>query len=97
MGGAKGSVARIVAFPLESEGQLLGDLVANTVDRFRSRSGFVWRYAPALAASALRERSRNGRGGEAGCPATGRWLDCIAEPLLLLDDAGKSRRQAVAP
>ena len=89
MGGAKGSVARIVAFPLESEGQLLGTLVAGipvdevslaTLDRLALRA--------ALAASALRERSRNAEEAKLAARQQA-LLDCIAEPLLLLDDAGK--------
>src|SRR5712692_7713306 len=89
MGGRQGSMTRIVAFPLESEGQLLGTLVAGlpgsavslvTLDRLELRA--------VLAASALRQR----RGKEeesllASWPHA--LLDCIGEPLLLLDEAGR--------
>jgi len=89
MSGAQGSVTRIVAFPLESEGQLLGMLVAGlpgsavslaTLDRLELRA--------VLAASALRQRRRK---EEASLLAS--WpkalLDCTGEALLLLDAAGK--------
>ena len=89
MSGAQGSVTRIVAFPLESEGQLLGTLVAGlpgsavslaTLDRLELRA--------VLAASALRQRRRK---EEASLLAS--WpkalLDCTGEALLLLDAAGK--------
>jgi signal transduction histidine kinase/FixJ family two-component response regulator len=82
------SVARIVAFPLEGEGQLLGILVAGlssgaaslaTLDRLELRA--------ALAASALWHRRKK---EEEGYQA--RWqqglLDLIEEPLLLVDQAG---------
>jgi signal transduction histidine kinase/FixJ family two-component response regulator len=89
MRGTQRSVARIVAFPLESEGQLLGTLVAGipgdavslaTLDRLALRA--------ALAASALRERSRNAQDAKLAARQHA-LLDCIAEPLFLLDDAGK--------
>jgi signal transduction histidine kinase/CheY-like chemotaxis protein len=89
MRGTQGSVTRIVAFPLESEGQLLGTLVAGlpgsaislaTLDRLELRA--------VLAASALRQRRRK---EEESLLAS--WpkalLDCTGEPLLLLDEAGK--------
>src|SRR5216683_2025254 len=89
MGGRQGSMTRIVAFPLESEGQLLGTLVAGlpgsavslvTLDRLELRA--------VLAASALRQRRRR---EEESLLAS--WphalLDCIGEPLLLLDEAGR--------
>jgi signal transduction histidine kinase/CheY-like chemotaxis protein len=82
-------MARIVAFPLESEGQLLGTLVAGlpgsavslvTLDRLQLRA--------VLAASALRQRRRK---EEESLLAS--WphalLDCIGEPLFLLDEAGR--------
>ena len=89
MGGAHGSVARIVAFPLESEGQLLGTLVAGipgdavslaTLDRLALRAG--------MAASALRESRRNAEDAKLAVRQHA-LLDSITEPLLLLDDAGK--------
>ena len=86
---AAASVVRIVAFPLESEGQLMGTLVAglpgnavslSTLDRLELRA--------ALAASALQQRKRK---REEMQPAD--WpnnlLECISEPLLLVDEAGK--------
>jgi signal transduction histidine kinase/ActR/RegA family two-component response regulator len=89
MVGRQGSMARIVAFPLESEGQLLGTLVAGlpgsavslvTLDRLQLRA--------VLAASALRQRRRK---EEESLLAS--WphalLDCIGEPLFLLDEAGR--------
>jgi signal transduction histidine kinase/FixJ family two-component response regulator len=84
-----GSVVRIVAFPLESEGQLLGTLVAGlpegatslaTLDRLDLRAG--------LAASVLRQRRRKEEESNLA-----RWqdafLECISEPVLLLDGAGR--------
>src|SRR6266478_1559969 len=89
MGRAQGPVTRIVAFPLESEGQLLGTLVVglpgsavslSTFDRLELRA--------VMAASALRRRRRK---EEESLLAA--WphalLDCLSEPLLLLDEAGK--------
>src|SRR5260370_1379877 len=83
-----GSVSRIVALPLESEGHLLGTLVAGlpgsaaslaTLDRLELRA--------ILAASALQQRRQKEEelklaGGQHA------WLECISEPLLLLGDAG---------
>ncbi len=89
IGWMRGAVARIVAFPLESEGQLLGTLVAGlpdgatslaTLDRLELRA--------VLAAAVLRRRRRK----EEESKLAGRQhalLDCISEPLLLLDDAGR--------
>src|SRR5713226_2130584 len=89
MGWMQGSVARIVAFPLESEGQRLGTLVAGlpgdaaslaTLDRLELRA--------ALAATALRQSRRE----EEESKLAGRQdalLECISEPLLLLDESGK--------
>lgn len=82
------SVARIIAFPLEAEGQLFGVLVAGlsscaaslaTLDRLELRA--------ALAASALwRGRKKEEEAHQA------RWqkglLDLIREPLFLVDQAG---------
>ena len=89
MGRARGLVTRVVAFPLESEGQLLGTLIAGlpgtalslaTFDRLELRG--------VMAARALRERRRK----EKESSLSG-WLDalldCISEPLLILDEAGK--------
>ena len=84
-----GSVSRIVAFPLESEGQLFGTLVTGlpgsaaslaTLDRLELRA--------ILAASALRLRRQK----EEESKLAGRQhalLESISEPLLLLDDAGR--------
>jgi PAS domain-containing protein len=89
MGWMPGQVARIVAFPLESEGQLLGTLVVGlpggatslaTLDRLEFRA--------VLAASALRQRRRL----EEESKLAGRQqalLECISEPLLLLDHTGR--------
>jgi signal transduction histidine kinase/CheY-like chemotaxis protein len=88
MGWMHGSVVRIIAFPLESEGRLLGTLVAGlpqsaislaALDRLELRAG--------LAASALGQKNRK----EEASNLT-RWrdelLECLSEPVLLLDDAG---------
>ncbi len=82
-------VARIVAFPLEAEGRLLGALVAGlpggaaslaTLDRLELRA--------LLAASVLRQRRRN----EEKLHQV-HWqqslLEFINEPLFLVDEAGK--------
>jgi signal transduction histidine kinase/CheY-like chemotaxis protein len=88
-GRTEGAVGRIVAFPLESEGQLLGTLVVGlpgsavslaTLDRLELRA--------VLAASALRQRRRKEEESLlAGWPHA--LLEGISEPLLLLDEAGK--------
>jgi signal transduction histidine kinase/FixJ family two-component response regulator len=88
-GRTQGAASRIVAFPLESEGQLLGTLVAGlpegavsltTLDRLELRA--------VLAASALRQRRRKEEDSMlAGWPHA--LLEGINEPLLLLDEAGK--------
>jgi PAS domain-containing protein len=89
MGGMPGAVARIIAFPLESEGRLLGTLVAGlpgnatslaTLDRLELRAG--------LAAYVLRQTRRK----EEESKRAGRLdavLECLSEPVLLLDDAGR--------
>jgi signal transduction histidine kinase/ActR/RegA family two-component response regulator len=89
MGRMHGLVKRIVAFPLESEGQLLGTLVAGlpgralslaTLDRLELRA--------VMAASALRERRRKEKASLLmGWPDA--LLDCVGEPLLVLDEAGE--------
>ena len=84
-----GAVVRIVAFPLESEGQLVGILVAglpegavslDALDRLELRAG--------LAASVLRQRAWK----EEESSLT-RWQDALlerlSEPVLLLDDTGR--------
>ena len=89
IGWMPGSVDRLMAFPLEAEGQLLGVLVVGlpgsaislfTSDRLQLRAG--------LAASALRQRRRK----EEESRIAG-WqdalLECISEPLLILDADGR--------
>jgi len=84
-----GAVVRIIAFPLEAEGQLLGTLIAglpesaislSTLDRLELRA--------ALASAALQQRKR-----KAEEIRLADWqnnlLESISEPLLLLDEAGK--------
>jgi signal transduction histidine kinase/FixJ family two-component response regulator len=84
-----GSVVRIVAFPLESEDQLFGTLVAGlpegaislaALDRLELRAG--------LAASVLQQRTRKEEAYNLS-----RWqdalLESLSEPFLLLDDAGR--------
>jgi signal transduction histidine kinase/FixJ family two-component response regulator len=84
-----GAVVRVVAFPLESEGQLLGTLVAglpgnavslSTLDRLELRA--------ALAASALQRRKRK-RQEMRLADWQNNLLEGISEPLLFLDEAGK--------
>ena len=85
---AKESVARVVAYPLEEEGQLLGTLVAGlprgavslaTLERLELRA--------ALAASELGRRKR-----EEEETREGEWqqalMDSTSEALILLDAAG---------
>jgi signal transduction histidine kinase/CheY-like chemotaxis protein len=89
VGQAQGPVARIVAFPLESQGQLLGTLVVGlpasavslaTFDRLELRA--------AMAASALLRRRRiKEESLLAAWPHA--LLDCVSEPLFLVDEAGK--------
>ena len=89
MGWMPGSVVRIIAFPLESEGQLLGILVAGvpeeatslaTLDRLELRAD--------LAATILRQRKRAEElSNLAGWQDA--FLECLSEPVLLLDDAGR--------
>src|SRR5216684_2193217 len=89
IGWMPGSVARIIALPLESEGQLFGVLVAGlpgratslaTLDRLELRAG--------LAVFFLQQRRRK----EEESRRAG-WhdalLECISEPLLLLDAQGR--------
>jgi signal transduction histidine kinase/CheY-like chemotaxis protein len=89
MGWMPGSVVRIVAFPLESERQLLGILVAGlpgsatslaTLDRLELRAG--------LAASILRQRRQKDEESNRAV-----WqealLECLSEPVLLLDGEGR--------
>ena len=88
-GWTAGSVARLIALPLESEGQLLGVLVVGlsegatslaTLDRLELHAR--------LAASALRQRRRKEEeSNRAGWQDA--LLECISEPLMLLDDAGR--------
>jgi signal transduction histidine kinase/CheY-like chemotaxis protein len=88
IGWTHGPVARILAFPLESEGRLLGTLVAGlpggaaslaTLERLELRA--------AMAASALRHRRRKEEESQLMV-----WqqvlLDSIRQPLLLLDEFG---------
>ena len=85
----QGSVARIIAFPLESDGQLLGTLVAGmpegaaslaTLERLELRA--------VLAASILQQIRRTEEESRlAGLPNV--LLDRISEPLFLLDGSGK--------
>jgi signal transduction histidine kinase/AmiR/NasT family two-component response regulator len=87
--GSEASVVRIVAFPLESEGQLVGTLIAglprsavslSTLGRLELRA--------ALTAAALQQRKRKEQETQlADWPNN--LLKCVSEPLLLLDDAGK--------
>lgn len=83
------SVARIVAFPLETHGQLLGVLVAGlpssatslaTLDRLELRA--------LLAATALHSRKQREQESQRAL-SQGAFLDLISDPVLLLDDAGK--------
>ena len=89
MGWMPGTVVRIIAFPLESEGQLLGTLVAGlpesatslvALDRLELRAG--------LAAAILRQRRRKEEDSNIA-----RWQDAllenISDPVLLLDDSGR--------
>ena len=88
-GGTQGSVVRIVAFPLESDGQLLGTLVAGLPGSAVSLANFDrLELRAVLAASALRQRRRKEEEAQlASWPHA--LLDCIGEPVLLLDEAGK--------
>src|SRR6266478_670293 len=89
MGWTRGSVDRIVAFPLESEGQLAGALVAGLPGRATSLATFErLELRAVLAASALSHRILK----EEESRRAGRQqalLDCINKPLLVLDEAGR--------
>jgi signal transduction histidine kinase/CheY-like chemotaxis protein len=89
MGWMPGAVVRIIAIPLESEGQLVGILVAGLpggaislapLDRLELRAG--------LAASVLGLKARKEKEY-----TRVRWQDALlerlSEPVLLLDDAGR--------
>jgi len=90
-GWMQSTVVRIIAFPLELEGQLLGVLVAGlrssaisltTLDRLALRA--------VLAAFVLEQRRRK----EEESRFAGQQdalLECISEPLLILDDDGRIR------
>jgi len=88
-GWGQSSVARIVAFPLESGGRLLGTLVTGlpasaaslaNLERFKERA--------ALAAVALQQKRRVEEESQRSA-----WnrsvLESLGEPLLLLDRAGR--------
>jgi signal transduction histidine kinase/FixJ family two-component response regulator len=89
LGRAQGSVTRIVAFPLESEGQLLGTLVAGLPGSAVSLATFdSLELRAVMAASALRQKRRKEEESRlAAWPHA--LLDCMTEPLLLLDESGK--------
>ena len=83
------SVARIVAFPLEVQGQLLGALVVGlpgcatslaTLDRLELRAR--------VAAVALHSRKREEKESQRA-RSQQELLDLMSDPVLLLDDAGK--------
>ena len=89
MGWMPVAVARILAIPLEMEGQLLGILVAGlpdaavsltALDRLELRAG--------LAASVLGRKTRKEKEG-----SFAQWQDALlerlSEPVLLLDDCGR--------
>ena len=86
---AKSSVARIVAYPLEAQGRLLGTLVAGlpggatslaTLDRLDFR---------ALLAAHLLDRRRRADVESQRTRSQQELLDLLNEPLLLLDAAGR--------
>jgi signal transduction histidine kinase/CheY-like chemotaxis protein len=80
------SVARIVAFPLEAQGQLLGVLVAGlpgaaaSLDRLELRAR--------VAAVALHNRKREEKESQTA-RSQQELLDLISDPVLLLDGSGK--------
>jgi signal transduction histidine kinase/CheY-like chemotaxis protein len=83
------SVARIVAFPLQAQGQLLGVLVVGlpggatslaTLDRLELRAR--------VAAVALHSRKREEKESQRA-RSQQELLDLISDPVLLLDEAGK--------
>lgn len=83
------SVARIVALPLEAQGQLLGVLVAGlpggaaslaTLDRMELRARLA---AAALLGRKLREQESQ------RALSQQELLDLVSDPVLLLDDSGK--------
>ncbi len=88
-GHAGGSVTRVVAFPLESDQELLGTLVVGlpagaaslaTLDRLELRA--------LLASAALQRRKRKEEESLlADWPRA--LLDCLREPVLLLDESGR--------
>jgi signal transduction histidine kinase/CheY-like chemotaxis protein len=89
MGWTRGTVDRIVAFPLQSEGQLSGAMVAGLPGRATSLATFErLELRAVLAASALRHRMlKEEESRRAGRQQT--LLECISEPLLVLDEAGR--------
>lgn len=83
------SVARVVAFPLEAQGQLLGILVAGlpggaaslaTLDRMELRAR--------LAAVVLHGRKREEQDAQRALSQQ-ELLDLVSDPVLLLDNSGK--------
>jgi PAS domain-containing protein len=85
---ARGSVARIVAFPLESDGQVLGTLVAGLPRSAISLASIERLELPAaLAAAALGRRKRNEEESQQA-----EWqqalLDSGSEAMFLLDETG---------
>jgi PAS domain-containing protein len=89
MSWTRGSVDQIVVFPLESEGQLAGTLVAGLPGRATSLATFErLELRAVLAASALRLRTlKEEESQRASRQQT--LLECINEPLLVLDEAGR--------
>ncbi len=84
-----GTVDRIVAYPLESEGQVLGALVVGLAGRDASLAAFErLELRAALAATALHERSRKAEESQVAMRQQN-LLECISEPVLLLDEAGR--------
>jgi PAS domain-containing protein len=84
-----GTVDRIVAYPLESEGQVLGALVVGLAGRDASLAAFErLELRAALAATALPERIRKTEELQVAVRQQN-LLQSISEPVLLLDKAGR--------
>jgi signal transduction histidine kinase/CheY-like chemotaxis protein len=85
----RGSVDRIVAFPLESEGQLVGVLVAGLPGRATALAIFErLELRAVLAASALSRRVLKEEDSRRAIRQQ-MLLECISQPLLVLDEAGR--------
>lgn len=83
------SVARIVALPLEAEGQLFGVLVAGLSSRDTSITMLEHLQFRARLAAFVFQRARQREEESRRTGAEQSLLEAVGDPLLLLDDSGR--------